>query len=139
MRRFGFSFTVILLRNSWAFSQYLLMFDCMHIKELLLDSLCSCCIFFARPSPFPMCAGTDCLLLGKNEEKNTATGVTKTSLSRTELDPAACDLEYACDIPGSLTSLWDGDAYLFCPISRGNLCLRQSEHAAKTSSERHSQ
>lgn len=135
MQRFGFSFTIILLKflcscyfaNVWL-SKY------MNTKELLLDSLCSWCIFCKNVSISYVCCDR---LLGKSEEKNTATGVTRTSPSHTELDLAVCDLEYAFDIPGRLTSIQGGDAFISCPISRVNSYLRQREHAAEISLWRH--
>lgn len=77
-------------------------------------------------------------LPGKSEEKNTAPGVTRTSLAQTEMCLSVCDLEYACDIPGRLMGIQGGDDFIFCPISKVNLCLRQSEHAAELCSQSHS-
>lgn len=71
MQRFGFSFTIILLRISFAFSCYFAdvwLSEYTSVKELLLDSLCLWCIFCET-----ICVSYVCC--GRSGEKDAATGV----------------------------------------------------------------
>lgn len=58
-------------------------------------------------------------------------------LFSTQNDPG-CDLRYACDTRGRLTSVQGGDALILCPISRVNSCLRQSKCTSEILSQYHS-
>lgn len=80
MQRFGFPFTIILLRNACVLSCYFAdLWFCkyMKVKELLIASAHDAS-FAKTISISYMCCGR---LLGKSEEKNIATGLTRTSFS----------------------------------------------------------